>query len=146
MIASTRMGIELMEILNNHCAKMNVLLWNCRGVLSLDFKRWVLEMMVNHFPSLMIITKTRVGGDRVAKIIKEPPLTGSSPLIQLGTRVVFGSCGRKKRSKSLCYQQRSKRSTPLVRYVTLTQAGLFLLFMLALIWLRENSCGLTYIK
>ena len=71
---------------------------------------------------------------------------GSSPLIQLGTRVVFGSCGRKKRSKSLCYQQRSKRSTPLVRYVTLTQASLFLLFMLALIWLRENSCGLTYIK
>ena len=33
-------------------------------------------MMVNHFPSVMIITKTRVGGDRVAKIIKELPFDG----------------------------------------------------------------------
>ena len=52
-----------MEFPNNHCAKMNILLWNCRGALGLDFKRQVLEMMVNHFPSIMIITETRVSGD-----------------------------------------------------------------------------------
>ena len=33
-------------------------------------------MVVNHFPSTMIITKTRVGGDRAAKIIEELPFEG----------------------------------------------------------------------
>lgn len=76
MIATARMGIEPVEIPNNHCAKMNILLWNYRGALGLDFKRRVLEMMVNHFPSIMIITKTRVSGDRATKIIEEFPFDG----------------------------------------------------------------------
>lgn len=61
MIASARMGTSPVEILNNHYAKMNILLWNFKGALNLDFKIRVLEMVVNHFPSIMIITKTRVG-------------------------------------------------------------------------------------
>ncbi|KAK7848287.1 putative ribonuclease h protein [Quercus suber] len=62
MIASSRIGTDPVEIPNNHCAKINILLWNCRGALGLDFRRRVLEMMVNHFPSIMITTETRVGG------------------------------------------------------------------------------------
>lgn len=28
--------------------KMNILLWNCRGALNADFKKRMLEMVVNH--------------------------------------------------------------------------------------------------
>ena len=76
MIATTRMGTKPVEIPNNHCAKMNILLWNCRGALGMDFKRHVLEMMVNHLQSILIITETRVGGDRAAKIIEDLPFDG----------------------------------------------------------------------
>nr|XP_023873296.1 uncharacterized protein LOC111985881 [Quercus suber] len=55
---------------------MNVLLWNCRGALNSDFKRRVFEMVVNHFPSIMIITETRVGGDRAARICEDLPFDG----------------------------------------------------------------------
>jgi len=73
MIASAKMGTNPMEIPNNHCSQMNILLWNCRGALNGDFKRRVFEMAMNHFPSIMVITETRVGGDRVAKIIEGLP-------------------------------------------------------------------------
>ena len=76
MIASARMGTEPVEIPNNHYVKMNILLWNCRGALGLDFRRRVLDMMVNHFPSIMIIIETRLGGDRATKIIEELPFDG----------------------------------------------------------------------
>ena len=55
---------------------MNILLWNCRGALNGDFKRRVFEMAVNHFPSIMVITETRVGDDRAAKIIEGLPFDG----------------------------------------------------------------------
>ena len=55
---------------------MNILLWNCRGALNGDFTRRVFEMTVNHFPSIMIITETRVGGDKAAKIIEGLPYDG----------------------------------------------------------------------
>ena len=65
-----------MEIPNNHCVKMNILLWNSKGALGLDFRRRVLDMMVNHFPFIMIIIKTRLGGDRATRIIEELPFDG----------------------------------------------------------------------
>ena len=51
------------EIPNGGFVKMNFLLWNYRGALNNNFKRRVLEMMVNHFPAIMVITETRVGGE-----------------------------------------------------------------------------------
>ena len=76
MIASLMMGTNMMEIPNNHCAQMNILLWNCRGALNMDFKRRVMEMAINHFPTIMILTETRVGGDRAAKIAETLPFDG----------------------------------------------------------------------
>ena len=76
MIASTMMGTNPMEVPNINCSQMNILLWNCRGALNGDFSRRVFELVVNHFPAIMIITETRVGGDRVAKIIKGLPFDG----------------------------------------------------------------------
>uniref|UniRef100_A0A7N2N6N9 CCHC-type domain-containing protein n=1 Tax=Quercus lobata TaxID=97700 RepID=A0A7N2N6N9_QUELO len=57
--------------------KMNILLWNCKGALSADFKRRIFEMAINHHPSIMVITETRVGGDRAARIIEDLPFDGS---------------------------------------------------------------------
>lgn len=48
-------------------------MWNCRGALNPDFKRRIFEMVVNHNPSIMEITKTRVGGERVERIIVDLP-------------------------------------------------------------------------
>lgn len=60
---------------------MNILIWNCKGALNTDFKRRVLEMMVNHHPTIMVITETRVGGDRAGgdkarRIINDLPFDG----------------------------------------------------------------------
>ena len=76
MIASVMMGTNSVEIPNNHCAQMNILLWNCRGALNMDFKTRVMEMVINHFPTIMILTETRVGGDRTAKIAESLPFDG----------------------------------------------------------------------
>ena len=76
MIATSTMGTNPMEIPNNHCSQMNVLLWKCRGAFNSDFKRRVFEMAVNYFPSVMIITETKVGGDRATRIWKDLPFDG----------------------------------------------------------------------
>ncbi|XP_023886422.1 uncharacterized protein LOC111998565 [Quercus suber] len=76
MMASARMGTNPLEIPNTYCAKINIILWNCRGALNPDFKRRVMEILVNHFPAMLIITETRVGDVRAAKIIEELPFDG----------------------------------------------------------------------
>lgn len=76
MMASAKMGPNLVEILNNFCTQMNILLCNCRGALNADFKGLVLAMVVNHFPYIMIIMETRMSGDKAAKIIENLPFDG----------------------------------------------------------------------
>ena len=76
MFASTKMGTNPMELPNANYSQMNILLWNFRDALNGDFKRRLLEMVMNHFPSIMIITKTRMGGDKAAKIIEGLPFDG----------------------------------------------------------------------
>ena len=58
-----------MEVPLGQFVEMNILMWNCRGALNPDFKRRIFEMVVNHNPAIMVITETRVGGDRVEQII-----------------------------------------------------------------------------
>ena len=43
MMASAKMGPNSVEILNNFCTQMNILLCNCRGGLDADFKRLAFE-------------------------------------------------------------------------------------------------------
>lgn len=78
IIASSMRGPNLIKIPNDFCTQMNILLWNCRGVLNSDFKRRVFDTEVNHYPSIMVITEARVGGDPAAKIIEELPLMAFS--------------------------------------------------------------------
>ena len=76
MIEIASMMPNLVEVLYGGCVKMNILLWNCRGALNIDFKRRVLEMMVNHHPTIMVITEIRVGGDKARRIIDDLPFDG----------------------------------------------------------------------
>lgn len=55
---------------------MNILMWNCKGALNLNFKRRVFEMVMNHRPLIMVITETRVGGEGARKIIEGLPFDG----------------------------------------------------------------------
>lgn len=55
---------------------MNILMWNCKGALNLNFKRRVFEMVMNHRPLIMVITETKVGGERARKIIEGLPFDG----------------------------------------------------------------------
>ncbi|XP_030963126.1 uncharacterized protein LOC115984297 [Quercus lobata] len=57
-------------------AQMNVLMWNYRGELKPDFKRRIFEMVVNHNMAIMVIMKTRMGGDRAERIIANLPFDG----------------------------------------------------------------------
>ena len=65
------------EVSLSQFIKMNVLLWNCRGALNQDFQRRIFEMAINHRPAIFVVTETRVGGDRAAKIIDGLPFDGS---------------------------------------------------------------------
>ena len=56
--------------------KMNILIWNFRGALNADFKKRVLEMVVNHQLALMVITEIRIGGDIAKRIVEGLPFDG----------------------------------------------------------------------
>lgn len=64
--------------------KINIPLWNCRGALNVDFKKRVLEMVVNHQPTLMVITETRIGGDRAERIVEGLPFDGLFAIDMIG--------------------------------------------------------------
>ena len=64
MVEAAIMNPSQVEVPMGQFVKMNILIWNCRDALNPDFKRRVFEMAVNHHPSIMVITETRVGGTR----------------------------------------------------------------------------------
>ena len=72
------------EVQLGQFVKMNILMWNCRGALNPDFKRRIFEMATNHNPAIMVITKTRMGGDRAAKIIADLPVDGFITIETIG--------------------------------------------------------------
>ena len=56
---------------------MNIIMWNCRGALNPNFHRSVAELVRCHSPTMMIITETRVGGDRAKEITNTLPFDGA---------------------------------------------------------------------
>ena len=70
------MNPNSVEVPLGQFAQMNILMWNCRGALNPDFKRRIFEMAINHNPAIMVITETRVGGDRAERIIANLPFDG----------------------------------------------------------------------
>lgn len=76
MVEVAMMNPSQVEFPVGQSVQMNILMWNCRGALNPDFTRRVFEMVVNHHPSIMVITETRVGGKRAKRIIKGLPFDG----------------------------------------------------------------------
>ena len=64
------------EVPLSQFVNMNILLLNCRGALNADFKRRIFEMAINHRSSILVVTETRMGGDKAAKIIEGLPFDG----------------------------------------------------------------------
>ncbi|XP_075659168.1 uncharacterized protein LOC142629059 [Castanea sativa] len=56
---------------------MNILLWNCRGALNPLFHVTLKNLIVTHSPSIVIITETRVGGERAKDITDRLPFDGA---------------------------------------------------------------------
>ena len=76
MVDAAIMNPNLVEVPLGQFVVMNILMWNCRGALNLDFKRRIYEMAINHNLAIMVITKTRVDRDRAERIIADLPFDG----------------------------------------------------------------------
>ena len=56
---------------------MNIVIWNSRGVLKPRFQTHVRELTQNHNLALLVITETRLGGDRAKEITDRLPFEGA---------------------------------------------------------------------
>lgn len=55
---------------------MNIITWNCCGAIDPHFVSSVLDLVRDYLPTMLIITETRVGGDRVKVITDKLPFDG----------------------------------------------------------------------
>lgn len=58
----------LAKIPHSILSPMNIISWNVRGVAGTNFKRIFKEMVRNYNPNLVLLTKTRLSGDRANSI------------------------------------------------------------------------------
>lgn len=56
----------------------NIILWNCRGALNPNFHQSVENIISYHSPSMMIITETRIGGNRAKEITDRLSFDGAA--------------------------------------------------------------------
>ena len=90
MVDAALMNPSPGEVPPDQFVAMNILMWNCRGALNPDFKRRIFEMAINHKPAIMVITETRVGGDRAKRIIADLPFDGFITADTIGYARGFG--------------------------------------------------------
>ena len=56
---------------------MNILIWNCKGVMKPIFKKIVLDLVEWHKPTIFVIIETRIDGNRADDIIRRLPFNGA---------------------------------------------------------------------
>ena len=56
---------------------MNIICWNCRGALNPRFKPTLNNLISKHNPPMVIITETRIGGNRAKDITDTLPFDGA---------------------------------------------------------------------
>ena len=56
---------------------MNILTWNCKGALKPSFKQTILDLVNCHHPIIMVITETRLSGDKAKSIMASFPFDGA---------------------------------------------------------------------
>ena len=60
-----------------HLVSMNIIVWNCHGALSPNFGCAVADLVRDYSPTMMIVTETRVGGERAKVITDRLPFDGA---------------------------------------------------------------------
>ena len=63
---------------------VNILTWNCRGVLNPCFLKALLDTLQIKNPEILILTETRLGGDRAAELARSFLFDALIPLVLLG--------------------------------------------------------------
>ena len=58
------------DVVSTHYKMMNILIWNCRGVMKPQFRKTVMDLVEWHAPILMVITETKMSGARADEIIE----------------------------------------------------------------------------
>ena len=56
---------------------MKIILWNCRGALNPHFHVTLNNLIHTHYPSIVIITETRMGRERDKDITNKLPFDGA---------------------------------------------------------------------
>jgi hypothetical protein len=55
---------------------VNVLTWNCRGLLNPCFRQALLDLLKINSPAVLVLTETRLGGNRAVDLAKTLPFDG----------------------------------------------------------------------
>ncbi|XP_023885541.1 uncharacterized protein LOC111997657 [Quercus suber] len=63
---------------------MNIIVWNCRGVLKPNFQSHVRELVRNHNPGIMVVMETRIGGGRAKEITDRLPFDSAIHMETIG--------------------------------------------------------------
>ena len=56
---------------------MNIVFWNCRGALNPRFHSVLSDLLGRHSPTIVVVTETRVGGERAKAITDRLPFDGA---------------------------------------------------------------------
>ena len=56
---------------------MKIMVWDCRGALSPNFCKIIIDMMKDSNLDILVVTKTRVSEDRAKEITNKLPFDGA---------------------------------------------------------------------
>lgn len=68
----------------HHQLIMNVIIWNCRGVIKPSFQSDIRELVRNQNPTMLVVMETKVGGDRAREITDRMPFDGAIHMDTIG--------------------------------------------------------------
>lgn len=67
-----------------HWFLMNIIIWNCRGVLKPSFQSHVREFVCNRDPVILVLMETRIGGEKAREISSKLPFDGATHTDTIG--------------------------------------------------------------
>lgn len=68
----------------HHQLIMNVIIWNCRGVIKPSFQSDIRELVRNQNPAMLVVMETKVGGDSAREITDRMPFDGAIHVDTIG--------------------------------------------------------------
>ena len=81
---------------SDHSIIINVIIWNCRGVLKPNFQNHVRELVRNNNPAILVVMETHIGRERVREITDKLPFENAIHTDIIGFAGVCGCFGIRK--------------------------------------------------